>query len=120
MNVEREINQLGESIQEIITSAKAVKGEPFAQAVGVHFETTQMMEIIGRIAYVADDEHREYVESLLNVCMEVLSSIACKACPNIDAEQFTEASDLAQTLYERRNRTIAAMKKKYNGEGPDA
>lgn len=117
MNIKQEIDQLGESIHEIVTSAAAVKGEDFAQAVGIHFESTQLMEVIGRIGSLADEEYKEYASQLVNVSMEILSSIACKACPDLSVEQFNESSDLAQKLYERRNRTIEAIRNRHDAEG---
>lgn len=110
------IKNLGDSINEVLASTAAVKGDAFAQAVAINFECAQLVEAIASLVVMARKDDEEYADVLFDVTKTVLASIAAKACDALPDEQLEEAMKMAHTLHDRRRRTIEKIQKEIDND----
>lgn len=81
--IKKHLENLAENLDEILSSTAALKGEKFADGIAIAFECTQIIEISARLAAVAQEEHKEYASALAESQMNILASIAAKACSDL-------------------------------------
>lgn len=110
------IKGLGDSINEVLSSTAAVKGDVFAQAVAINFECAQLVEAIAGLVIMARKDDEEYANALFEVTKTILASIAAKACDALPDEQLGEAMKMAHTLHDRRLRTIEKIQKEIDND----
>lgn len=109
--LKQHLHDLAENFDEILTSTAAVKGDAFAKAVSVAFEGVQMIELLGRMSFLAEEAHKEYATQLMESGKEILSSIVAKACEELDDGQFSEAMTMGHSMYRRRNSVVETIRK---------
>ena len=115
--LKQHLHDLAENFDEILSSTAAVKGEPFAQAVSVAFEGVQLIELFGRLAAMAQEQHKEYAETLEESGKEILSSIVAKACQDLNEAEFGEALVMGHSMYKRRNAVVETIRKEMREDG---
>lgn len=116
MNVDKQMEALGDSINEMLASTAAVKGQAFADAVAVNFEAVQLMSMVDRLVALADEDDRALAVALHTSCMDLASSIAAKACDGISDEDLQEVMKMGRALNKRRNDAAAEIMKGMGGE----
>lgn len=111
MDIEKELEGLSDSINEMLTSTAAVKGQAFADAVAISFESVQLMESISRLAGLANKGHEEFAKALHDSALNMTSSIVAKACDGIDDKDLEEVMKMSSALYQRRRLAVQAIRK---------
>ena len=115
--LKQHLHDLAENFDEILTSTAAVKGEPFAQAVSVAFEGVQLIELVGRMSAMAQEQYKDYAKQLEESAKEILASVVAKACADLDEPAFQEAMVMGHSMYKRRLDTMEAIKKQMRDDG---
>lgn len=112
MSIEAKLNDLSSDFHEILESHAAVRGPAFAQAAAVAFEFHQMLEIVGKLRLLCQEEAVEYADALCNSAMDIMSSIMVKATDDdLSHQDIEEALRCADMLMERRRTTVARIHK---------
>ena len=111
------MQELADNFDEILTSTAAVKGEAFAKAASISFESVQLIELLGRLADLTQEAHKEYAEVLLDSGKTILASVVSKACEDLEEAQFNEAMTMGYTMYKRRNATVDAIRRDLREDG---
>lgn len=114
--IKSELQALGSSINEVLSSTAAVKGESFAKAVAINFECGQLVEAIADLVVLARKTDAEHADALLEVSKHILASIAVKACDDLPDSELEEAMKMAHTLHDRRLRAIEKIQKDLNND----
>jgi hypothetical protein len=114
-SAKRELDLLGENFQEILSSTEAVKGEAFANAVAVSFESAQLMEAIACIFAMIPEHDRERAGPLMEAVKHILSSICVKASGDLSDSDLEEAIDMADKLNDRRRQTAKRIQQELRG-----
>lgn len=114
--INSELKDLGSSINEVLSSTAAVKGDAFARAVAINFECAQLVEAIAGLVIMARKDDEEYANALFEVTKTILASVAIKACDEMPDEQFDEAMKMSRTLHDRRLRTIEKIQKEIDND----
>lgn len=114
--IKAELQALGSSINEVLASTAAVKGDNFARAVAIQFECGQLVEAIADLVVLARETNAEYANGLLEVCKHILASIAAKACEEVSDEELEEAMKMGNTLHDRRVRALEKIRKEINND----
>lgn len=104
-SAKKELDLLGQNFHEILASTEAVKGEAFANAVAVSFESAQLMEAIAHIFGMVPEDDRGRAGPLLEATKQILSSICVKACGDVSDSDLEEAIAMADKLNDRRRQT---------------
>lgn len=113
--IKHHMDMLGESIEEILDSAAAVRGPQFANAACLSFEACQMSEILGTIANMAPDEHQKRAHSLGAAGLEVIASMLDKAFGDLSDELSDEALAMGAMLHKRRMDAVDRLNRDLNG-----
>lgn len=114
--IKAELNALGTSINEVLSSTAAVKGEAFAKAVAINFECGQLVEAIANLTVLARKTDAEHANALLEVSKHILASIAVKACDELPDAELEDAVKMANTLHDRRLRAIEKIQKEVDND----
>lgn len=114
--IKAELNALGTSINEVLSSTAAVKGEAFAKAVAINFECGQLVEAIDKLTVLARKTDDERANALLEVSKHILASIAVKACDELPDAELEDAVKMANTLHDRRLRAIEKIQKEVDND----
>lgn len=115
--LKQHLHDLAENFDEILTSTAAVKGDAFAKAVSVSFEGVQLIELLGRMSFLAEEAHKEYAMTLMESGKEILASVVAKACEELDEAQFNEAMTMGHSMYKRRNAVVETIRKEMREDG---
>lgn len=115
--LKQHLHDLAENFDEILTSTAAVKGEAFAKAVSVAFEGVQLIELLGRLSFLAEEANKEYAAQLMESGKEILASVVAKACEELDEGQFNEAMTMGHGMYKRRNDVAEKIRKEMGANG---
>lgn len=107
--IRRELKTLSDNFNEILSSTAAVKGELFANTVAVNFECAQLIEAVGGLVILARKTDAQRADELYEMVKHVLSSIATKACGDLEDAQLEEAIRLSKTLYDRRRQAVVKI-----------
>lgn len=105
------LEDLSANIEEILDSAASIKGEAFALAASAHFEAAQIIEMMARLASIAEESSEQYAETLCDSALAVIGSLVQKSCRGLSEQDFNEAMNLGCTIFERRNRTVEEIKR---------
>lgn len=114
--IKAELNALGASINKVLSSTAAVKGDPFAKAVAINFECGQLVEAIASLVVLARKTDVEHADALLEISKHILASIASKACDDLPDSELEEAMKMAHTLHDRRLRAIEKIQKEVDND----
>lgn len=114
--IKSELQALGSSINEVLASTAAVKGDAFMKAVAINFECGQLVEAIADLVVLARKTDTEHADALLEVSKHILTSIAVKACDDLPDSELEEAMKMAHTLHDRRLRAIEKIQRDFNND----
>lgn len=114
--IKSELQALGSSINEVLASTAAVKGELFARAVAISFESGQLVEAIAELVVLARKTDTEHANALLEISKHILASIAVKACDDLPDAELEEAMKMAGTLHDRRVRAIEKIQREVDND----
>ena len=103
------LHELSTTIDEMVSSARGAKGDPFAVATAVAFEAMQVMEIVVHVASYVDAEHLERIRSLAETAAGLMHSIIGKVCDPLSDEEVDDAMKLATEMTRRRRTTVEAI-----------
>lgn len=95
-----------ESVEEVLASAIAVKGEQFGKVVAVLFNQTQLVEVLAHFAALAG-EGKDEISSLSQVGLGIIGEVSGFAMETLGSEELAnEAFELAKRLSERKGQTF--------------
>lgn len=114
--IDRHIKSAAESFNEILESAVAVRGDMFALAVSLSFESAQVIEMMARMMSLVPDSDKDHALALVDTVQEILGSMVVKSCSGIEEAHFQEALDMASALMKRREATMESIRKEIEGE----
>jgi methylmalonyl-CoA mutase cobalamin-binding subunit len=111
MNIQKQVDALNENINEMMASTAAVKGADFADAVAISFEAVQLMEVVGQLAAIASEDSKQIALALREAGLNIVASIATKACGEIADQDLEEIMTMGRALNKRRNDAMADIMK---------
>ena len=111
MNVDKQMEALGDSINEMLASTAAVKGQAFTDAVTVNFEIIQLMDMVGRLAGLANDEYRDLAVALYTSCVDLAANIGAESCGDMSDDDVREVMKMGSALNKRRKDAAAEIVK---------
>lgn len=111
MDVDKQMEALGESINEMLASTAAVKGQAFADAVAVNFECIQLMDMVGRLTSLANEDFRDLAVALHTSCMDLAANIGAKSCEDMSDDDVREVMKMGSALNKRRKDAAAEIVK---------
>lgn len=112
IDVQKEIEDLKESLTDVIDSMIAVKGEQFTDTVMTAFELEQIVKVTAIMSMEKDDDARR---SMVALCFPIFASLIGRVSRGMSKDEYEEAIAMAKQLGERRTQLEKTLTEKFKG-----
>jgi hypothetical protein len=101
MHMEQRMAELAESLHEMVSTARAIHGDAFAQAVAMLFEIQSVVELHGvALANLPEERQPAYMNPMLKLTESLCGWV--QLTTGLDQDKFNEAVKLSEQMADRQ------------------
>jgi hypothetical protein len=110
LNNAAKLDEMAAEVQEMLDSARAVKGDRFVLATAGVFRQLQLAWLIGVLQGLADEELRDTAANVAVVAADLTGSTARAMLRGLSQQDGIEATTLAEQMHKRQIELSRRMK----------